>query len=211
MKRLLRSRVIRVLACIGILGLIVAGGIIEPRGSTGYAVFRLAYSLPSTRHAVLGFYSWSLKEYEGGYLPPRIDEFLIGRLAYCEGKPEETAIIDFQIRQGSDRWGAAASRAHEIYQGKMIANIMRRLEEMNVQDAVSAMVFIESLRRKNTIGKGGFSGMWNYSDNVFSLNRTAFDSAKKSFRTWWGDGSSWPSIRSNDPLSDSELAIHSGP
>ena len=202
MKRLLRSRIFKMLAFLGIFGIIVAGGIVEPRSSVGHIVFHSAYLFPPTRPAFLRFYRWSLKEFEGGYLPPSIDEFLINRLAYCRGKPEETAIIDFQIRQGSRRWGDAASRSHASYQGKMIANIMERLEEMDDQDALSAMVFIESLRRQNTLGKGGFTGM---------CNRTAFDAAKESFRTWWGDGSNWPSIRSNDPLTGTELAIHSGP
>jgi len=211
MERFLRSRIFKVLACLGTLALIVAVGIVEPRSSIGHVVFHSAYAFPPTRPAVLRFYTWSLKEFEGGYLPPSIDEFLIDRLAYCEGKPEETAIIDFQIRQGSGRWGDSASRSHETYQKQMIANIMNRLDGMNDQDAVSAMVFIESLRRENTLGKGGFTGMWTYSDTIFSLNRPAFESAKESFRNWWGDGSSWPRIRASDPLAGTELAIHSGP
>lgn len=211
MKRFLRSRIFKVLMAVGILVAIVLGGIVEPRSSVGHIVFYTAYTLPPTRPAFLHFYSWSLKEFEGGYLPRSIDVYLIDRLAYCEGKPEETAIIDFQIRQGSGRWGDSASRSHETYQRQMIANIMGRLDQMGDRDAVSAMVFIESLRRENTLGKGGFTGMWTYSDNTFSLNRDSFDAAKGSFAAWWGDGSNWPRIRSNDPLSGTELAIHSGP
>jgi hypothetical protein len=94
----------------------------------------------------LRFYTWSLREFEGGYLPPGIDEFLIDRLASSEGKPEETAIIDSHIRQGSGRWGESASRSHETFQKRRIDNIMSRLDGMNDLDAVSAMVFIESLR-----------------------------------------------------------------
>lgn len=199
------------LVCIGILGMIVAGGIVEPRSSIGHIVFHSAYAFSPARPAVLRLYTWSLKEFEGGYLPPSIDKFLIYRLAYCKGNPEETAIIDFQIRQGSGRWGDSASRSHESYQKQMIANIMNRLDGMNDQDAVNAMVFIESLRREETLGKGGFTGMWTYSDTTFALNRLAFDSAKQCFRRWWGDGSNWPGIRANDPLAGTELAIHSGP
>jgi hypothetical protein len=82
---------------------------------------------------------------------------------------------------------------------------------MEDKEAVSAMVFMESLRRETTLGKGGFTGMWTYSDRTFSLNRTAFEEAKESFNAWWGDGSSWPGIRSKNPLSGTELAINSGP
>jgi len=211
MKRFRHSRLFRVLVCIGVFGLFVAGGIVEPRSPVGHGVFHSAYAFPPTRPAVLRFYTWSLKEFEGGYLPSSIDEFLIDRLAYSQGKPEETAIIDFQIRQGSGRWGDSASRSHESFQKQMIDNIMSRLDGMNDPDAVSAMVFIESLRRENSLGKGGFAGMWTWSDTACTLNRPAFESAKESFRKWWGDGSHWPGIRANDPLAGTDLAIHPGP
>ncbi len=211
MKRFLHSRLFRVLVCIGVFGLIVAGGIVEPRSSVGHGVFHSAYAFPPTRPAVLRFYTWSLREFEGGYLPPGIDEFLIDRLASSEGKPEETAIIDFQIRQGSGRWGESASRAHETFQKRMIDNIMSRLDGMNDLDAVSAMVFIESLRLGDSLGKGGFAGMWTSSGTACTLNRPAFEAAKESFRNWWGDGSTWPGIRAKDPLAGTGLAILSGP
>jgi len=109
--------------------------------------------------------------------------------------------MDFQLRQGSARWGDAASRSHESVQYQMISNLMDRLERMEYQDAVNAMIFIEALRRENSFGKGGFTGM----------NPNTFELAKESFRTWWGDGSKWPHSRAIDPLSGSILAIHSGP
>jgi len=211
MRRFLQTRFFKVLVCLCILGIVVVGGLEEPRSSIGHIVFHSAYLFPPGRPAFLRFYNWSLKEMNGGYLPPSIDEFLIDRLAYCNGSPEESAIIDFQIRQGSGRWGDSASRSHESSQHQMIANIMGRLDDMDDPDAVSAMVFIESLRRQNTLGKGGFTGMWIYSGDSFTLDRSAFEVAKERFRDWWSDGSAWPQIRSQDPLSGTELAIHSGP
>lgn len=211
MKRFLRSRIFKVLVCIGILGLIVAIGIVEPRGAIGRMVFKSAYAFPPARPAVLRFYTWSLKEFEGGYLPPGIDEFLIRRLAFCGDEPEETAVIDFQIRQGSGRWGGSASRSDDTRQKQMIANLMKRLDRMSDRDAVESMVFIESLRRETPLGKGGFAGMWTYSNATFTLNRRAFDSAKEGFRKWWGDGEDWPGLRADDPLAGTGLSIHSGP
>lgn len=199
--RILRSCYFRLLACIGIVGIIVAAGIIEPRGYIGYGIFRSAYSLPPTRTAVLRFYTWSLKEFDGGYLPPRIDEYLIGRLPSCEGCKEETAIIDFQIRQHAARWNHAAFRSHESVQRQMISNLMGRLDTMEYRDAENAMFFIEALRRGSSLGKGDFTGM----------NPNSCGLAKERFRTWWGDGSMWPYIRSIDPLSGSNIAFHPGP
>ena len=77
--------------------------------------------------------------------------------------------------------------------------------------ALSAMVLIESLRREDVIGKGGFTGMWIYNDNAATLNRPAFNNAKAGFKNWWNDGNGWPSLKNTDPLAGTNLTIDSGP
>ena len=77
--------------------------------------------------------------------------------------------------------------------------------------ALSAMVLIESLRREDVIGKGGFTGMWIYNDNAATLNRSAFNNAKAGFKNWWNDGNGWPSLKNTDPLAGTNLTIDSGP
>jgi hypothetical protein len=180
MRRFLQTRFFKVLVVPCILGIVVVGGLDEPRSSIGHIVFHSAYLFPPARPAFLRFFNWSLTKMNGVYLPPSIDEFLIDRLAYCKGSPEESAIIDFQIRQASGRWGDSASRSHESFQHQMIANIMGRLNDMEDPDAVSAMGFIESLRRRDSLGKGGFTGMWTDSGNSLTLNRSAFEAVKRS-------------------------------
>lgn len=211
MKRFLRSRVFKLLVCAGLAGGIVAAGIVEPRGPAGPVVFHSAHAFPPTRPAVLRCYTWSLREFEGGYLPPGIDAFLIDRLDSCGGEPEEDAILGFQLRQGAGRWGGAASRSHETRQKQIIAHILSRLDAMGDPDAVSAMLFIESMRRRDPLGKGGFVGIRNLSQSPAALDRRAFEAAKEGFRKGWGDGSGWPRIRADDPLAGTGLALRSGP
>ena len=211
MKRIFRSRLFIGTAVLFVLLGLVTGGLVEAGSPLGNIVFRAGYAFPPTRPAFLRFYQWSLAEFEGGYLPSRADEFLTNRLWHCEGTREETAIIDFQIRQGSLKWGDCAARCHETLQGKIISNIMPRLDDMPDNDALSAMVFIESLRRKETIGKGGFTGIFSYNDNTATLNRSAFNNAKASFKDWWNDGNDWPELKNTDPLAGTELTIDSGP
>ena len=105
MKHLFRSWLIRAFAALLILLGLAFYGLAEPRSSLGHLVFHAGYVLPPARPAFLGFYHWSLAEFEGGYLPSSIDRFLIDRLASCEGSAEVTAIIDFLIKQSSARWG----------------------------------------------------------------------------------------------------------
>ena len=211
MKLLFRSKLFRIASALLVLFGLTFYGLAEPRTSLGHIVFHVGYALPPTRPAFLKFYHWSLAEFEGGYLPSSIDEFLIHRLTPLAGSAEETAIIDFQIKQSSARWGRAASRMHETYQGQVIAHLLPRLDDMSDEDAVSAMLLIESLRQEDPLFKGSFDGMWTHQGGNDSLNRPAFNDAKVKYKTWWGDGTNWPGIRSVDPLAGTELKVWSSP
>ena len=130
----------------------------------------------------------------------------------CEGSAEETAIIDFQIKQSSARWGETASREHEIYQKQIIANVLPRLDDMSDGDAVSAMLLIESLRQRDPLFKGSFDGMWEHQGpNVSTLNRPLFEEAKAKYKAWWSAGAAWPANRATDPLAGTGLKIWSMP
>ena len=212
MKHIFRSWLFRIASALLILLGLAFYGLAEPRSSLGHIVFHAGYALPPTRPAFLGFYHWSLAEFEGGYLPSSIDQFLIDRLASCEGSAEETAIIDFQIKQSSARWGETASREHESYQKQIIANVLPRLDDMSDGDAVSAMLLIESLRQRDPLFKGSFDGMWEHQGpNVFTLNRPLFEEAKVKYKAWWSDGADWPANRATDPLAGTGLKIWSMP
>ncbi len=211
MKLIFRSKLFRIASALLVLLGLAFYGLAEPRTSLGHIVFHVGYALPPTRPAFLKFYHWSLAEFEGGYLPSSIDEFLIYRLTPLEGSAEETAIIDFQIKQSSARWGRAASRMHETYQGQVIAHVLPRLDDMSDEDAVSAMLLIESLRQQDPLFKGSFDGMRTHQGDVSTLNRPVFEDAKAKYKAWWSDGADWPVIRSTDPLEGTELKIWSMP
>ena len=211
LKLIFRSWIFRIASALLVLLGLAFYGLAEPRTSLGHIVFHIGYALPATRPAFLKFYHWSLAEFEGGYLPSSIDQFLIHRLTPLEGSAEETAIIDFQIKQSSARWGEAASRMHETYQGQVIAHVLPRLDDMSDEDAVSGMLLIESLRQEDPLFKGRFDGMRIHQGGNDSLNRPAFNDAKAKYKAWWGDGADWPAIRTTDPLAGTELKIWSMP
>ena len=212
MKRILRSWLFRAFAALLVLLGLAFYGLAEPRSSLGHLVFHAGYALPPARPAFLGFFHWSLAEFEGGYLPSSIDQFLIDRLASCEGSAEETAIIDFQIKQSSARWGEAASREHEVCQKQIIANVLPRIDDMSDEDAASALLLVESLRLRDPLPKGSFDGMRTHQGGkVSTLNRPVFNDAKAKYKAWWGDGGDWPAIRSTDPLAETGLKIWSMP
>lgn len=202
--------VVLFLAVIGLVGY----GLAEPRSPVGHMVFHIGYSFPPTRPAFLSFYQWALRMGEGGYLPSSVDQFLTNKLWECEGSREFEAIIDFHIRQRSGRWGEAPSQAPESLRVKIIDSVMKRLDTMPTSEAVSAMEFVESLRRGSSLQKGGFSGMysWDESGKYFRLKEERFELAKTHFKSWWMDSQSRPEARlAIDPLSETNLSIHDGP
>jgi hypothetical protein len=192
---------------------VVGYGFSEPRSNLGHILFHLGYLLPPARPQFLSFYQWTLKTGEGGYLPASIDQFLTNRLWYCEGSKEFDAIVSFQIGQGSGRWGDAPSRADEMLKRRMIESVMRRLDTMPDDRAISALVFVESLRRGTPLSKGGFSEMyaWNVDRTELQVKRDRLVLAKRSFQNWWTGEPSWPEKLACDPLGGTELQIRGGP
>jgi hypothetical protein len=189
-------------------------GLLEPRSPAGHLVFHMGYSFPPTRPTFLPFYQWTLSVGEGGYLPASIDQFLTDRLWESEGSREFTAIVDFQIRQDSGRWGEAPSQAHETLKIKIIDSVINRLDTMPTSDALSAMVFVESLRRGTTLRKGGFTSMyfWNESGTHLLLDVERFILANKCFKAWWLESKIPPKDRLVvNPLTGTELRIEDGP
>lgn len=211
MKRLTRHR--RTLIAFPALLLCggVVNGVVEPQSVVGIGLFRVAYSFPPTRQAFLPFYQWSLKEYNGGYLPQATDSYLTKRLAATPDAAEETMIIDFQIHQRSARWGQSTSQAAPEVRHRIIANIMGRLDRMSERDAISAMEFIESLRTGNPLLKGGFEGLRADEGGISAGQRQTFEEAKTRFKAWWAGAPSWQALCSRNPLEGSALKITAAP
>ena len=206
----------RQLAKIGVLVCLlgyIGYGVIEPQTSPGHAIFHLAYSIPPTRPVFLRFYQWSLRKFNGKYLPSSIDSFLTARLWECEGSSEWRAIIDFQIKQGSGRWGDGFSHVHDEMKKRIITDIFLRLDTFRSEQIVDALVLIEAMRRSNALHKGGFANadLWTYEGNTYTIHEDRLAIVKAAFRKWWVDGSLWPANRSQDPLSGTGISIHEGP
>lgn len=192
----------------------VGYGLAEPRSSVGHIVFHIGYCFPATRPTFLSLYQWALRTGDGGYLPSSVDHFLANRLWQCKGSREFEAIIDFQIRQGSGRWGNAPSQLHESVRVMIIDSVMQRLDTMPRSEALSALVFVESLRRGSPLHKGSFAGMytWNESGTRWLFKEDSFELAKTHFKAWWVESQLSSEERLTiDPLAGAELAIHEGP
>lgn len=210
-----RAKIVLAVSCIVIfsVGVIGYGLVAEPRTPLGHALFHAGYLPSPTRPAFLRFYQCALRTGEGGYLPSAVDEFLTARLTDCAGTKEFDAIIDFQIRQGSGRWGEAPSRSYEALRIEIIDSVMRRLSAMSDGEALSAMEFVESLRRGTPLHKGGFSGMyaWDDSGRNLVLKREQFSLARDSFIRWWQSSYDPKTKLTRNPLEGTQLAIHDGP
>ena len=189
----------------------VAYGIVEPETTIGYLVFRSAYLFSPTRPLFLRFLTDSLRETNGGYVPSTIDQFLIDRLWQCKDSTEWQAIVDFEVRQTSARWGSAMWFSKNE-QGKrtVISYLIANLDNYSAEDAASAMVFIEALRRNEQLIKHDINiHYWDeeHQNYVWPQDRRA--QATELFRRWWGDGHQWPNNRPQNPLEGSRFEIYS--
>jgi len=202
--RLRTKRIILMGASIAGIALSYCGyGVVEPQTAAGRATFHFAYSFPPTRPAILRFYGWSLREFNGGWLPIPVDEFLSSRLGECRGNHEGRAILNFQISGIYNGWGNGVAHAHDDLKREVIDDLIRRLDTFAPEQALDTVLFIETLRRDTPLGKcGGFRGP--------SLTPESLATAKEHFRAWWSDGSAWPTNKNKDPLQGTEITFYEG-
>lgn len=196
-------------------GALILYGIAEPRTPIGHVVFHTGYLFPPTRPLYLRFLSRSLREFEGGYVPPAIDQFLIDRLWQCRDSPEWKAIVDFEVYQTSARWGMAMFSPwfseNDQEKGEVIRYLISKLDKYESGDSASAMVLIEALRQNKALTKCDISGihLWDAEHNRVAWPSDRRAQAMELFRRWWDDGRRWPGNRSEDPLKGSPFAIYS--
>jgi hypothetical protein len=188
----------------------VTYGVVEPQTTVGYVVFRSAYLFPPTRPSFLRFLNDSLRENNGGYVPSAIDQFLIDRLWQCKGSAEWQTIVDFEVRQTSARWGSALwFSENEQGKGSVIAYLIANLDKYSAEDAASAMVLIEALRRNEQLIKHDINiHYWDEEHQMYVWPQDKRAQATKLFRRWWGDGHQWPNNRSQNPLEGSGFEIY---
>lgn len=187
-------------------------GTVYRNSPLGHAVFHLGYLLPATRGGFLAYYQWVIKA-GSGYFPSSVDQFLTDRLWYSKGTAEEQAIIDFQIRQGSGRWGRAIFDDSEQLQGQVISNIVARLDQMSDRDVVSAILYIEAIRQGRPLGKYGLNGIrtWDEEQEVYVTEQEALERLKANIYKWWGDGTAWPQNRQYDFFSSTGVSLRPHP
>jgi hypothetical protein len=179
-----------------------AYGIVQPQTIPGKHIFHIGYFLSITRSSFLQFYQWSLREYNGNYLPTDINEFLLERLSKSTEREEWDAIVDFYISMDSSRWDKTLLQLPDSLIKQIINNIFVRLDKIDPPQAIRALFLVESLRTGNVPYKGSFSNIWTYNkdDGKYSINTKQFEIVKQSFRYWWADGARWPENKRESPL-----------
>ena len=197
------------LALASLLIIIAAGfvgyGVIEPQTPIGYIIFSARYVFPPTRPNYLQFLTESLRENNDGYVPRAVDEFLVGRLRQRENSAELEAIIDFQVRQSSARWGMAMFSPvfsdSEDEKGEVIGYLIRHVDKYSSEEAASAMVLIEALRRDQQLIKHDINiHYWDDEHQKYVWPSEQRAQAIELFRRWWGDGHQWPKNKPQSPL-----------
>jgi hypothetical protein len=202
--KFMRSRLFKGVLVVGVIAVATLFGVVERHSVFSQAVFHTLYVFPPTRPAVLSLYTWSLRNFGGGYQPDAMDLFLLNRLDSCSGSREERAILLHKIRQNSGRWGNQITSLYEWKQTQIISSLIGLLDEVSGWDAIEALVLIEYIRVKGELGKG-----WLEYDGreVTDEDEALIELTKELFKKWWADGADLAVCRGSGPLRESKFEI----
>jgi hypothetical protein len=179
-------------------------GIVEPQPVIASAVFRVGYSVSNDRSWLMHFYTWAMQEYNNGFLPKEIDDFLSTKLESCESSIECQTIIDFQIRQKPSQVSNSFIQAPDKIKKGIIGNIDRRLDKFSTKETINALLLIEAMRTGQNLQKSTFTKIWT-KDRVVKPEALAV--AKDAFRQWWAKDTAWPGNKQQDPLQGTGIEI----
>jgi len=219
-----RRKLVWALAALAAFTLVVIGAgcvaKIEPQTVFGVAVFRWNYSAAWKKGPMLSQYSETLLKYNGGYVPERVDSFLIRRIAETDSQEELEAIADFYAAKGGQRTPGDVVKMPAASKVRLIPIVLSRIDGYAPFHAIHAVMFLDELR----IGEPHFKTFLNVrsqtSDQVYDpvkrmgheawLETIALPEAKECFRAWWNEEEPWATKALRDPLAGSNLEI-SGP
>ena len=177
---------------------------VEPKSWLGSIALPEFYIWSKDKSLFLQNFHNDLIRYEGAYIPPTFDKFLIDRLPHAD-VTEKVAIIDFYRSQFSGRRGTHIAKLDDTQKGQIIQYL---ISKVNPKDPdwrpLEDLVFIEYLRRDGNLYKGEFrQGLWTKDGNI--IPEKVLD-AKRRFILWW-QNSKWPESKKIDPLKDSDIVI----
>ena len=206
MKNRWARRWIPVLTSLLFLGVVVFA-LVSPQSRPNYWLFRCAYSAPIARHIVLERYRSNLWNFGAGYTPNAVDQFLCARLETNAPQSEIDAIAYFYARQASGREGQRIISISDAAKQKVIAAVLRNLDDYNLWQVGPALLLVEELRCGKEIWKGGFgpnnakeSANW----SVWWQKRGASE-VKNRYRSWWKSTDSWAQKKGRNPLAGSDI------
>lgn len=96
---------------------------------------------------------------------------------------------------------------------KIIDSIIKRLDQMSLEEALDAMLLVESVRRGSGIYKGGFEGMYARTDpeEEYVIDKVHFELAVTSFKRWWQTPGTPEAKLSKSPQAGTSVEIYEAP
>ena len=167
--------------------------------------------MSSNKNTALQGYDANLIKYNGGYIPEQVDKFLCSRLQSSTSDEELNAIADFYIFKAGGREGRYIFSLPTQNKQRVTGNILSRLEDYKPQQAASALILVEVMRRGESLGKAIFRSTHGntaaYPQYESWLQRRALPEAKAQYLKWWHASPTWQQKERHNPLANSNLEI----
>ena len=206
-----RKRISRKMALVSFCATLCAGACfvawMSPKSKAAYFLLRVAYASPVSKKALLQTFRSRLWEHGGGYTPPEADNFFCSRLEASASQEEIDAIASFYASQAQGRETARMMKLSDVAREKVVASIMRDLDNYDVWTRGRALLLVEELRSGKIIWKGSFAP----TDEAQALNWTNWWQKRGAaqvtalYRKWWDSDSSWKTKQAINPLAGSGI------
>jgi len=182
-----------------------------PDNKAGVVLFKTVYSLPLNKKAFLEFYS-PVRENSTGYIPIKVNQFLIQKLEDTNDENEISAIVNFYALQAS---GHRLGYLFHISGQAKIKIIGQLIKELDDEETFGGkLMLLEELRTGKRLGKGSFT--------IEGINYPKFSTprefrkwfseqfaptVKTKYQQWWNSTLSWEEKKKINPLEGTNIKV----
>jgi len=188
-------------------GVLYFDAVLEPQRAHGYALFRSRYALARDKNSMLKSYDANLVNHNAGYIPEQVDKFLCSKLQSSTSVEEASAIVDFYAFKAGAREGRFIYSLPAQTKERVVDLLLKRLNHYDANEAESAIILIEVLRRGKYLGKASVVSTGRAVNYETWWPQQGLPQAKRSLHKWWSSYPTWQEKEKHDPLKDSSLQV----
>jgi len=182
-----------------------------PDNEVGVVLFKFVYRLPLNRKYFLEFYS-PVRKNSIGYVPVKVNQFLIQKLEDTNDDQEISAIVNFYALQASEHRLGYLINISEQAKIKIISQTIKELDEE--ENLGGKLMMLDEIRTGNRLGKGGY-GIEGVSYPKFTspeeyrkwFYEKSAPTVISKYQEWWNSNLSWGDKKKINPLEGTNIKV----